>query len=296
MSLPGVGGGEERTVVGIIGGSGLYEIEGLEDIAEHTIETPFGSPSDVLVSGVLDGVRMVFLPRHGRGHRVSPSEVNYRANIFAMKKLGVSRIISVSVVGSMREDIRPGDLVVCDQFIDRTRGRTNTFFRGGIVAHVHFADPVCPVLSACVYEAGLGKNARMHKGGTYLVIEGPQFSTRAEANLYRGWKVDVIGMTNLPEARLAREAEICYSTLALATDFDCWHEAAAEVSVEGVLEVIRRNAGRAQGILRAAAGRIPPARDCRCSQALKDAIVTHPDQIPGQLKADLRVLVGKYLP
>jgi len=285
----------ERTVVGVIGGSGLYEIDGLEEISCQQVKTPFGDPSADLVTGRLEGVEMVFLPRHGRGHRISPSELNYRANIFALKKLGVSRIISISAVGSMREDIRPGDMVVCDQFLDRTQTRVNTFFEGGIVAHVLFADPVCPVLSGCLHEAGVGVGARVHRGGTYLVIEGPQFSTRAESRLYRQWQVDVIGMTNLPEARLAREAEICYATLALATDYDCWHETEADVSVEAVLRVIRENVRTAQQMIRSAVRQIPSRRDCACARALQDAIVTDPNEVPAKLKKDLGLLVGKYL-
>lgn len=286
--------GEE--VIGVIGGSGLYEMEGLDKVSTVEVETPFGKPSDAFVTGTLDGVKMVFLPRHGRGHRISPSELNFRANIFAMKKLGVSRIVSVSAVGSMREDIRPGDIVVCDQFFDRTRGRIGSFFREGIVAHVHFADPVCGVLADCLYEAGKEVGATMHKGGTYIVMEGPQFSTRAESRIYRQWGVDVIGMTNLPEAKLAREAEICYATLALATDYDCWHESEEDVSIEAVLEVIRKNVTTAQRILRSVLGKIPSDRSCACAGALRDAIITDPAQIPLRLKEDLNILIGKYVP
>jgi 5'-methylthioadenosine phosphorylase len=212
-----------------------------------------------------------------------------------MKKLGVSCIVSVSAVGSMREEIRPGDIVVVDQFFDRTRGRPGSFFGEGIVAHVLFADPVCPVLSDCLYEAGLEQGATMHRGGTYLVIEGPQFSTRAESRIYRQWGVDVIGMTNLPEARLAREAEICYATLALATDYDCWHDAEEDVSVEAVLEVLRSNVETAQRILHSAVRRVPESRDCPCSCALENAIITDPGQIPSSVKKDLDILIGKYI-
>jgi 5'-methylthioadenosine phosphorylase len=286
---------KDRQTIGVIGGSGLYEMEGLEDVAEVRVDTPFGSPSDDLVTGILEGVPMVFLPRHGRGHRISPSELNHRANIFAMKKLGVTRIISVSAVGSMREGIRPGDIVVVDQFFDRTKGRPGSFYGKGIVVHVLFADPVCRELCRCLYEAGLEVGATMHASGTYVVIEGPQFSTRAESRIYRQWGVDVIGMTNLPEARLAREAEICYATLALATDYDCWHDAEDDVSVDAVLEVLRQNTAAAQRILGAAAKRVPAARACPCARALENAIITDPDQIPVSVREDLDILIGKYI-
>jgi len=238
---------------------------------------------------------MVFLPRHGRGHRIAPSHLNARANIFAMKKLGVSWIFSVSAVGSMREEIRPGDIVVVDQFFDRTKGRPGSFFGDGIVVHVLFADPVCPVLSERLVEAGVEAGATIHKGGTYLVIDGPQFSTRAESRVYRQWGVDVIGMTNLPEARLAREAEICYATLALATDYDCWHETEEDVSIDAVLAVLRNNVARAQEILHSAVKRVPRNRDCHCARALENAIITDSDRIPESVKKDLDVLIGKYL-
>jgi 5'-methylthioadenosine phosphorylase len=281
--------------VGVIGGSGLYEMAGLEGVASVSVDTPFGSPSDPLITGTLEGVPMVFLPRHGQGHRIAPSHLNAPANVFAMKKLGVSRIISVSAVGSMREEIRPGDIVVVDQFIDRTRGRPGSFFGQGIVAHVLFADPVCPVVSDCLVEAGREVGATIHEGGTYLVIEGPQFSTRAESRLYRQWGVDVIGMTNLPEARLAREAEICYATLALATDYDCWHETEEDVSVDAVLAVLRNNVARAQEILRAVVKRVPGSRDCHCARALEHAIITDPARIPASVKEKLHLLIGKYV-
>ena len=286
---------EMRGAIGVIGGSGLYDMEGLGNVASVRVDTPFGSPSDALITGTLEGVPMVFLPRHGRGPRIPPSSLNFRANIFAMKKLGVSWIISVSAVGSMREEIRPGDIVVVDQFFDRTQGRPGTFFEEAVVVHVLFADPVCPVLSECLYEAGLEAGATMHKGGTYLVIEGPQFSTRAESRIYRQWGVDVIGMTNLPEARLAREAEICYATLALATDYDCWHEAAEDVSVEAVLAVLRNNVATAQRIVRSTVKRVPRTRDCLCARALEDAIITDPEQIPMSVRRDLDILLGKRL-
>lgn len=285
----------ETGALGVIGGSGLYELDGLEDVKWVHVETPFGSPSDELMVGRLAGKTLVFLPRHGRGHRISPSELNARANIFALKTLGVSRIVSVSAVGSMREEIRPGDIVICDQFFDRTRGRSSTFFEGGIVAHVHFADPVCPDLSRLLYDSGLEVGASMHWGGTYLVMEGPQFSTRAESRVYRQWGVDVIGMTNLPEAKLAREAEICYATLALATDYDCWHETEEDVSIDAVLEVIRKNVSTARRILRRVVDKLDSHRTCACSRALENAIVTDPDQIPESIKRDLAPLIGRYL-
>lgn len=287
---------EENAVLGVIGGSGLYEMDGLESLSTLKVETPFGNPSDEFILGSLEGTRIVFLSRHSRGHRISPSELNFRANIFAMKMLGVSRIVSVSAVGSMREDIRPGNIVVCDQFFDRTKGRASTFFQGGIVAHVLFADPVCPQLSGLLYASGVEVGASMHSGGTYLVMEGPQFSTRAESRIYRQWGVDVIGMTNLPEAKLAREAEICYATLALATDYDCWHETEEDVSIDSVLEVIRINASTAQNILHKVAKKLSPERTCLCSRALENAIITDPEKIPQRLKLELEPLVGKYLP
>jgi 5'-methylthioadenosine phosphorylase len=286
---------EASGAIGVIGGSGLYQMEGLADVSSLRVDTPFGSCSDEFVTGTLEGVPMVFLPRHGRGHHIPPSALNARANIFAMKKLGVSRIISVSAVGSMREEIRPGEIVVVDQFFDRTRCRPRTFFEEGVVVHVLFADPVCPTLSRCLLEAGVDAGATMHEGGTYLVIDGPQFSTRAESRVYRQWGVDVIGMTNLPEARLAREAEICYATLALTTDFDCWHETEEDVSVDAVLAVLRSNVAKAQRILRSAVKRIPEQRDCFCARALENAIITDADGIPPSVKKDLHLLIGKYV-
>ena len=228
-------------VVGVIGGSGLYEMEGMSDIEEVSVDTPFGSPSDNMITGMLGDTKMVFLSRHARGHKLLPSEINFRANIFAMKKLGVEHIISVSAVGSMKEEIVPGDMVMPDQFIDRTKNRVSTFFGDGIVGHVQFADPVCLGLNSIVYEAARSENIKSHKNGTYVCMEGPAFSTRAESKLYRNWGVSVIGMTNLPEAKLAREAEICYATIALATDYDCWYEVKEDVSVEAILEIIKNN-------------------------------------------------------
>ncbi|MFQ5735954.1 MAG: S-methyl-5'-thioadenosine phosphorylase [Thermodesulfobacteriota bacterium] len=281
--------------VGVIGGSGLYEMEGLTDVSSVKVETPFGEPSDEYMTGTLGDVRMVFLPRHGRGHRLTPSEVNYRANIYGMKKLGVEWIISVSAVGSMREEIKPGHIVVVDQFFDRTKGRACSFFGGGIVGHVEFADPVCGALSDVLFEAGKRAGATIHKGGTYICIEGPQFSTRAESNIYRKWGVDVIGMTNIPEAKLAREAEICYATLALSTDYDCWHTTEESVTVEMIIETLKKNVSTARAIIREAAPRIAAQRRCGCASAMKFATITDRKAIPEQAKKDLSLILGKYL-
>jgi 5'-methylthioadenosine phosphorylase len=286
--------------IGIIGGSGLYDIDGLRAVRELQLETPYGAPSDRYVIGELGDARLVFLPRHGRGHRLAPSEINFRANIHGMKQLGVEWILSVSAVGSMKEEIRPGDLVIVDQFIDRTRGRPSSFFGDGIVGHVGFADPVCEPLRRQVLAAATAEcervGSRAHDGGTYVVIEGPQFSTRAESRLYRSWGVDVIGMTNIPEAKLAREAEICYSTIALSTDYDCWHETEADVTVAAVLEVIRKNVSLARAIVKAVAERIPLLRECPCKTAAAHAVMTAPDQIPAEARARVELIVGKYLP
>ena len=282
-------------VVGVIGGSGLYEIEALTDVEEVSLSTPFGEPSDAYVTGVLDGVPMVFLPRHGRGHRISPSEINFRANVWGLKKLGVTRILSISAVGSMREDIVPGDFVVIDQFFDRTRHRVDSFFGDGVVAHVMFADPVCPEVRRSLLAAAGDAGVKAHDGGTYINMEGPQFSTRAESRIYRSWGVDVIGMTNLQEARLAREAEICYATVAMATDYDCWHEGHDDVTVEAVLEIMRRNVGNAKALVRAAAGHLPADRDCGCKDALKYAIMTAPERIPAEARDRLGLLIDRHL-
>lgn len=281
--------------LGIIGGSGLYEMEGLEDTVVFDVSTPFGDPSDRIVSGTISGVKMAFLPRHGRGHRIPPGEVNYRANIFALKSLGVDSIISVSAVGSMKEDIRPGDLVVPHQFIDLTKGRPSTFFGKGIVAHVAFADPVCHPLAHLLACSAQTTGATVHQGGTYLCMEGPQFSTRAESFLYRSWGVDIIGMTNIPEAKLAREAEICYATLALATDYDCWHETEESVSVEAILKIMHRNVANAREAIRQTALNIDRKGPCGCADALKYAIVTDPAAVPAKTKEDLEPIIGKYM-
>ncbi len=282
-------------IIGVIGGSGLYELEGLTEVRSVAVETPFGSPSDEFITGVLDGVKMVFLPRHGRGHRLLPSEVNYRANIYGMKKLGVTRLISVSAVGSMKEEIVPGHIVIPDQFIDRTNGsRANTFFGDGVVAHVQFADPVCKELSAHLFAAAKEAGATAHNGGTYICMEGPAFSTRAESNMYRSFGASVIGMTNIPEAKLAREAEICYGVIALATDYDCWHETHEDVSVEAVLAIIKQNVATAKAIIKHAVRRFGE-NGCFCSTALQYAIITDPAVIPEEAKERLALIVGRYL-
>lgn len=285
----------EPLTMGVIGGSGLYEIEGLTNVKEVALATPFGAPSDAYVTGELHGVRMVFLPRHGRGHRISPSEINFRANIWGLKKLGVTRVLSLSAVGSMREDIHPGDFVVIDQFIDRTRHRADTFFTDGVVAHVMFADPVCAHMRAVALEAARAVGVKVHDGGTYVNMEGPQFSTRAESKLYRSWGVDVIGMTNLQEAKLAREAELCYATIAMATDYDCWHEEHEAVTVEAVIAVMGKNVGNAKALVKAAAPRLPAARSCGCGSALAHAIMTAKDRIPQAARERLGLLIDKYV-
>jgi len=287
---------QEELVVGVIGGSGLYEVQGLTDVREVELSTPFGAPSDSFVTGSFGGVRMVFLPRHGRGHRILPSELNFRANIWGLKRLGVTRIVSLSAVGSMREDIHPGEFVVIDQFFDRTRHRADTFFGEGCVAHVMFADPVCPHVRARLLESGRSLGLLMHDGGTYLNMEGPQFSTRAESRIYRQWGVDVIGMTNLQEAKLAREAEICYSTVAMATDYDCWHEGHDDVTVEAVIAVMNKNVGNAKRLILDVVPRLSAERTCSCARALSGAIMTQPARIPGATREKLALLIDKYMP
>ncbi|MFC1967055.1 S-methyl-5'-thioadenosine phosphorylase [Chloroflexota bacterium] len=281
--------------IGVIGGSGLYDIEGLEDVEEVAVETPFGKPSDSIVVGKLGGKGVAFLPRHGQGHRILPAEVPYRANIYALKSLGVEHIIGINSVGSLREEYEPGDMLVPDQLIDRTRMRESTFFGDGIVAHVPFADPFCPVLSDIVYRAGMEADAIMHMGGTYVVMEGPAFSTRAESNLYRFWGADLIGMTALPEAKLAREAEICYAVLACVTDYDCWREGHESVTAEMIIATLLKNVDAARRIIRLAVDNIPPARECGCAEALKTAIVTNPKTIPAAQKKKLELIIGKYI-
>jgi len=282
-------------MIGVIGGSGLYQMPGLEGVRAVEVKTPFGKPSDKLIRGRLGEIELVFLPRHGQGHRWLPSEVNFRANTFAMKKLGVERIISVSAVGSLRQEIAPGHVVIPDQFIDRTTQRPSTFFGRGLVAHVSLADPFCKDLSAILSAAANSAGAKVHAGGTYLCMEGPQFSTRAESHLYRNWGAHVIGMTNLQEAKLAREAEICFGTLALATDYDCWNQAAGDVEIDHVLAVLKQNIELAQRTIRRAVTELSSARSCACASALKDAIITERARIPKKLCAELRPIIGKYL-
>src|SRR4030043_42103 len=283
------------TMVGVIGGSGLYEMEGLEEVQTVSLKTPFGDPSDSFIVGRLEGVKIAFLPRHGKGHRISPSSLNFRANIYGMKKLGVQWIIGVSAVGSMKESIHPGDMVIPNQFIDQTKGPPNPFFNDGIVGHISFADPVCPVLSQVLFEAGKQGGATVHKDGTYICIEGPQFSTRAESNLYRTWGVDIIGMTNLPEARLAREAEICYATIAFATDYDCWHQEAGDVSIGDVLRILAQSTKTAKSAIRHAIKHLPEKRECLCANALKYALITGKKFINEKTKKDLELIIGKYI-
>jgi 5'-methylthioadenosine phosphorylase len=284
-----------KAPVGVIGGSGLYGVRELQPIEEVSVTTPFGDPSDALLIGRWNGVTVAFLPRHGRGHRLMPSHINARANIFAMKLLGVEWLISVSAVGSMREDIAPGEVVIPDQFFDRTVARPSTFFQEGLVAHVSFAEPVCGELSGILQAAAVRAGARVHRGGTYLCIEGPQFSTRAESRIYRQWGVDVIGMTNIPEAKLAREAEMSYATLAFVTDYDCWHDTEAAVSVETVVRVLQQNVAMAQRVIAEALPHIPIERGGPYRDALRGAIITNPAVIPSHLKESLAPLIGKYI-
>ncbi|TAM82515.1 MAG: S-methyl-5'-thioadenosine phosphorylase [Acidobacteria bacterium] len=281
--------------IGIIGGSGLYQMEGLGRAKWVRVATPFGRPSDAFRVGVLEGRQVAFLARHGRGHLITPSEINFRANIYAMKKLGVERILSVSAVGSLRQDYRPMDMALPLQFFDRTRGRISTFFGGGIVAHVSFSDPMCPVVVDSL-EAACG-NARVtvHRGGTYVCMEGPAFSTKAESNAYRSWGMDIIGMTNLQEAKLAREAEICYGTLAMVTDYDCWHSEHEAVTVSQIIDYLNRNVNNAQKILRTAVRNLPEERNCKCGSALAHAIITDRRKISPQARKRLGLLIGKYL-
>ena len=280
--------------LGVIGGSGLYDLEVLTDVQRVAIETPFGDPSDEIVVGRLGALEVAFLPRHGRGHRILPGELNFRANVHAMKQLGVTTLISVGAVGSLREEIVPGHLVVPDQFIDRTQGRRATFFGEGVVAHVQFGDPVCGRLTAALVASAREAGATVHAGGTYVCMEGPQFSTRAESHIYRSFGAAVIGMTNLQEAKLAREAEMCFASLALATDYDCWHESASEVDIGAIVAVIQANARRAADTLAAVADRLP-AGDCRCRHALEGAIITDRAMIPVVTRQRLRWIAGRYL-
>lgn len=287
--------GSKNARIGVIGGSGLYEMEGLKVLEEIRQKTPFGDPSDAYLLGSLEGREVVFLPRHGRGHRVSPSEINFRANIWGMKKLGVDAIIAVSAVGSMKKEIVPGHMVIIDQFFDRTRGRVPSFFTEGIVAHITFADPLCPSIRQNLISAGKAAGATVHERGTYICMEGPQFSTRAESNIYRQWGVDVIGMTNLQEAKLAREAEICYATIALSTDYDCWYEGHEDVTIDMVIATLQRNVEAAKKMIRLAVPAIQDTRSCGCRAALKNAILTDRKLIPEETRKKLEVIAGKYL-
>jgi 5'-methylthioadenosine phosphorylase len=282
--------------VAVIGGSGLYEIEGLFGVQEVDMETPYGPPSDSIVLGKLDGVPIAFLPRHGRGHRINPTEIPVRANVYALKALGVERVVSISAVGSLRDDVHPLDLVVPDQLIDRTRQRSSTFFENGIVAHISFADPFCPDLIGAMADAVIQVGARVHKGGTYVVMEGPAFSTRAESFLYRSWGATVIGMTALPEAKLVREAEMCYVTLACATDYDCWHETEEAVTVEMVVANVIKNVATSKEVLKRFLPRLAQRQSCGCSSALDGAIITKRDEMSVDTIQKLGPIIGKYIP
>ena len=281
--------------IGIIGGSGLYSMPGFKESREVKLKTPFGAPSDAYILGTLEGRKVAFLARHGRGHRISPTELNFRANIYGMKQLGVERILSLSAVGSLKGEHKPGEFVIVDQFVDRTKHRVSTFFGEGVVAHVGFADPTCGELSKVAKSACDSAKVKSKLGGTYLCMEGPQFSTKAESNLYRSWGMDVIGMTNLQEAKLAREAEICYATVAMVTDYDCWHPEHDAVTVEQIIAVLTQNAANACEVVRAAVAAMPRKRGCKCGSALKHALLTQPDRIPGATRKKLALLLDKYV-
>lgn len=285
----------QQAEIGIIGGSGLYSMPGLSDVREVTVQTPFGEPSDAFVLGMLEGRKVAFLARHGRGHRILPTELNFRANIYAMKDLGVERIVSVSAVGSLKEEHKPTEFIVPDQFIDRTYNRTATFFGHGIVAHVSFGDPVCPEVSSAIGQSCKDIGVTGKPGGTYVCMEGPQFSTKAESNLYRSWGADVIGMTNLQEAKLAREAEICYATMAMVTDYDCWHPGHDSVTVDQIVKVLHTNADNAARVVKQAVALMPKERKCKCGSALQYAILTDPEKIPAGTRQKLSLLLDKYL-
>jgi 5'-methylthioadenosine phosphorylase len=287
---------KETAEIGIIGGSGLYEMQGLEDVRELSFDTPFGSPSDHIVVGLLEGRRVAFLARHARGHRLLPSEVPFQANVFAMKLLGVERILSVSAVGSLKEQYAPTHMVIPDQLVDRTFKRPSTFFGRGLVAHVAFAHPFCATLRGVLFASCGEAKVQRHAKGTYICIEGPQFSTRAESELYRSWGMDIIGMTNVTEARLAREAEICYATLAMVTDYDCWHPDHESVTAEQIIANLGRNAQTAQAVLKAALRRLPPRpRGCECENALAMALVTPAELVPADVKRELKPIIGRYM-
>ena len=284
-----------KAKIGVIGGTGLYDIEGMTDIEEVDITTPFGKPSEAITIGKLEGAGIAFLPRHGKGHHILPAEIPVRANIYALKSLGVEWLIATNSAGSFKPEIKPGDLVIPDQLIDRTRSRVNSFFGEGIVVHIPFADPFCPVLSQILYQAAQEVGASVHQGGTYVAMEGPAFSTRAESRLYRSWGADIIGMTALPEAKLAREAEICYATIAHACDYDSWQEKSQPVTVDTILNILRQNVDTVKKIIKLVVSRIPEKRDCGCATALKTAIITAPELIPPEQKERLNLLIGKYL-
>ena len=285
----------QQAEIGIIGGSGLYSMPGLSDVHELTVQTPFGSPSDSLVLGTLEGRKVAFLARHGRGHRLLPSELNFRANIYALKRLGVERIVSVSAVGSLKEEHKPTDFIIPDQFIDRTYRRVSTFFGDGIVAHIAFGDPICAEVASSIGESCRQSGVAGKAGGTYVCMEGPQFSTKAESSLYRSWGADVIGMTNLQEAKLAREAEICYATMAMVTDYDCWHPGHDEVTVEQIIKVLNTNSANAARVIARAVALMPKERKCKCPSALEHAIMTDPARIPPATRQKLSLLIDKYL-
>ena len=286
--------GKSEAAIGIIGGSGLYAMNGLTKTREIRVKTPFGEPSDALVLGTLEGKRVAFLARHGRGHRILPSEINYRANVYAMKLLGVERIISVSAVGSLKEDLRPGEFLVADQFFDRTKNRISTFFGEGIVAHLAFAHPTCGQLSGVLSDACVHEAVMVHRRGTYVCIEGPQFSTLAEAAVHRQLGFEVIGMTNVTEAKLAREAEICYATIAMITDYDCWHPEHESVTASQIMATLSQNAENAQKVLRTAVRELPAPRSCKCGSALQHALVTDLKIVPKATKKKLAAIIGKY--
>jgi 5'-methylthioadenosine phosphorylase len=284
-----------KAKIGVISGSGLYSMPGFEAHQEHVIDTPWGAPSDAYIVGTLAGREVAFLARHGRGHRISPSELNFRANIYGFKSLGVERILSLSAVGSLKEEHKPLDFVIPDQFVDRTRGRVSTFFGEGLVAHISFAHPICPQLARVVAGASKGAGVNAKSGGTYLCMEGPAFSTLAESNLYRSWGMDIIGMTNLQEAKLAREAEICYVTIAMVTDYDCWHPDHDAVTVDSIIATLTQNAANAAKVIAAAVRAMPESRECKCGSALAHALITDRNSIPPATKKKLELLVGKYL-
>lgn len=281
--------------IGIIGGSGLYAMKGFSNTKEIRVKTPFGDPSEAIVTGILEGKRVAFLARHGRGHRILPSEINFRANIYALKLLGVDRILSVSAVGSLKEELAPGEFLVADQFVDRTKNRMSTFFGGGLVAHVSFDKPTCPQVSRVLADACVHCAVKVHRKGTYICMEGPQFSTLAEANMHRTLNFDVIGMTNVTEAKLAREAEICYGVIAMITDYDCWHPGHESVTGAQIIATLNQNAENAQSVVREAVKALPSEHDCKCASALAHALITDPKLVPSATKKRLAAIIGKYI-